>query len=133
MAKTKGLSTVVQISTDDSAYNTILDINEVSHPLSANNEDVSAFGDTFVERLQTIKDATYSLSGWYNNADTTGQIAIRNALIGDSALYVKVLYDGTNGYKQQVVVSSFEVSSSVDGVVEVSIELEGTGAVTAVP
>lgn len=138
MAKSKGLNTRVYVATDaiDGTYNEVLQINDVSHPMSASNEDVSTFGTTFVERLQTIKDSTFSLSGFLDNTDTTGQIVIRDAMLNDTDLFFKVLYDGVSaskyGYAQQVVVSSFEISSAVDGVLEVSIELEGTGGVTAV-
>lgn len=134
MGKSKGLNTRVYVATDaiDGTYNEVLGINDVSHPMSASNEDVSTFGTTFVERLQTIKDSTFSLSGYLDNADTTGQIIIRDAMLNDTDLFFKVLYDGVSGskygYAQQVVVSSFEVSSSVDGILELSIELEGHDA-----
>jgi predicted secreted protein len=45
---------------------------------------------------------------------------------------VQFLPDGTTGFKQAVKVSSFEMSASVDGLVEVSIELEGNGAISTV-
>ena len=133
MSKNKGLATVVQVSTDDVTYNTVLGLNDANNSITSNNEVTTDFGDTFNERLDTIKDSTYSLSGFYDNADTTGQIAIRDSLINGTDLYVKYLTDGTNGFKQKVVVASFEVSSTPDGVSEVSIELEGSGSLTAVP
>lgn len=128
----KGKSVVVQVSTDDITYNTVAEINDYSSPFDADNIDVTVFGEDFIKRIQGLKDATWSLSGFYDQADTNGQIAIRSAWLNDSDLYIQVLPDGTNGFKQKVKVSSFETSAAVDGAVEVSIDLEGTETISIV-
>ena len=133
MVATAGKNFDVLVSTDDATYYELTLCNSGSHSIAGDNQDITSFGQDWIVRIQGLKDGTYSFGGFFDNSDTTGQIAVRNALINDSALYVKVEYDGTNGYKQQVRVASFDTEASVDGVVEYSIELEGTGAVTAVP
>lgn len=127
----KGKSVVVQVSTDDVTYSTVAEINDVDTPFEADNIDTTTFGDSYIERIQGLKDASWSMSGFYDPTDTNGQVAIRSAWAGDTSLYAKVSYDGgSTTFKQQVKVASFGISASVDGAVEVSIDLEGTGTVT---
>jgi predicted secreted protein len=127
-----GKGILVRVSTDDVSYNTVAGLNDASASIDGDNQDITAFTDTYISRLQGLKDVSYSLSGYFDSADTTGQLAIRSSLVGNTTLYIRFLYNGTNGYKQQVKVSSFEVSASVDGISEVSIELEGTDVITIV-
>lgn len=133
MSALAGKGVVISISTNDSTYNPVAQLNDGSMTIDGDNQDITVFGQTFITRLQGLKDTSYSLSGFRDTSDTNGQNVILTALLNGSALYVKFLYDGTNGFKQPVVVSSFEVSASVDGVVELSIDLEGNGPVTAIP
>lgn len=109
----------------------VMDLNDASMPTESDNQDISTFGSNYVRRLQGLKDATYSLGGFYDPTDA-GQMRIRTALVEDSPLHVRFLPDGTTGFQQEVKVSSFEVSASADGVVEVSIDLDGHDAVTLV-
>lgn len=113
-------------------FTVVADLNDVSMSMEGDNQDVSAFGSDYVKRLQGLKDASYSLSGYYNPTDTNGQAAIRSAYLNDTPLFVQFLPDGTTGFKQEVKVASFEVSAGVDGQVEVSIELEGSDAISLV-
>lgn len=110
----------------------VADLNDASMPSEADNQDISTFGSDFVRRLQGLKDASYSLGGFYNPTDADGQMAIRSAWADDTPLHVRFLPDGATGFQQEVKVSSFEVSASADGVVELSIDLEGHDAVTLV-
>lgn len=129
---TSGRNTVVQVSTDGTNFNTVAEINDGTATIEGDNQDITVFGSSFVKRIQGLKDASYSLSGFRDAGDTTGQEAILDALLNDTALHVKFLGDGTNGFQQEVKVASFEESSSADGSVEVSIELEGTGTITKI-
>jgi predicted secreted protein len=72
------------------------------------------------------------LGGFYNPTDTNGQAAIRSAFLNDTSLFIQFLPDGSTGFKQEVKVSKFEVSAGVDGTVEVSIDLEGSDAISLV-
>jgi len=128
-----GKSMAVRVATTAAGtYTSVAEIKEASMSHAGNNQDISTFGSAWVLRLQGLKDATYSLSGFYNPTDTNGQVAIRNAWLNDTPLFVQFLPNGTNGFRQEVRVSSYEVSASADGAQEVSIELEGTGAIVAV-
>ena len=128
-----GKDIVIQVSVDDATYYTVAELNEGSRSFTANNEDVTVFGQDWINRKQQLKDASYSLSGFTDLTDTNGQVAIFNSYINASALYVKVLFDGTNGYKQPVVVDSIEDSGDPSTPVGRSIEMSGNGDPTAVP
>jgi predicted secreted protein len=128
-----GKSVTVEVSTDDAAYNAVDEINSVSMNHGGNNYDVSEFGASYVSRIQGLKDCSWSLSGFYDPADTNGQVVIRTAFTAGSDLYVRMYPDGSAGFKQQVAVSGFNISGSVDGPVELSIELEGMAAVATAP
>lgn len=130
---TAGKNTLVQVSTATAGtYTTIADMNNQSASLNGENLDVSAFGAAWRSRIQGLKDASYDVSGFWKSTDTAGQTAVRNAMVNDSTLFVQVLIDGTttNYFKQEIKVSNYAVNSSVDGVVELSMSFEGSGAPT---
>ena len=128
-----GKSMTIKVATAAAGtYTNVAEIKEASMSQAGNNQDVSTFDNDWVLRLQGLKDATYSLSGFYNPTDANGQVAIRNAWLNDTPLFVQFLPNGTAGFRQEVRVSSYEVSASADGAQEVSIELEGNGAIVAV-
>lgn len=119
-------------TTSTGPWTDVADLNEATMTNEADNQDISTFSAQYVKRMQGLKDGSYEISGYYNMDAAAGQKAIRDALINDTKLYVQFLPDGTTGFQQEVKVSSFEVSGSADGVLEVSIELEGTDAITSV-
>src|SRR5690554_4961606 len=63
--------------------------------------------------------------------ETTNQ-AIRDNYLNGTDLWIQILPDGTNGFEVKVLVSSFEISASVDGAVEFNAELESTEGVSEV-
>lgn len=124
-----GKDVVVSVATSSGGtYNAIDEMNNMTMSHSAGNIDISEFGVDWRQRIQGLKDVTYSASGFWDPADTSGQIRIRSAWLNDTTLWVKVLPDGSTGWIQQTKVASFDVSATPDGTVEVSFELEGTGA-----
>lgn len=128
-----GRGLIIQVGTAvDGPWSDVQDLNDASMSLGGDNLDVSTFGTDFIKRLQGLKDGSYSLGGFYNPTDTNGQVAIRNTWMNDTPLFVRYLPDGSTGFMQEVKVSGFEVSAAVDGVVEVSIDLEGNGEITMV-
>jgi len=127
----KGKDMAIKVSTDGAAWNDVADIKEGSMNNAGNNIDISVIDNDYINRMQGLKDVTYSLSGFYNSSDTNGQTVIRTAWENASNLYIGFLPDGTDGWEQKVVVSAFDISGDVGGAVELSIELEGADAVAA--
>lgn len=132
MGKIAGKAFLLKVSTSDSGYTAALGFNDGTINLSGTNIDVAEFGDTWVERLQALKDASYDVKGFYNAADSTGQTVIQSAFLNDTALWVQFLPTGTTGFKQQVKVSKYSVGAPVNGVVSCDVTLEGTGAAALV-
>jgi predicted secreted protein len=129
----KGKSLLVKVGTATGGpFSTVQDLNDAKASFDGDNQDITAFGLDYIKRLQGLKDGSYSLGGFYNPTDTNGQAAIRSAFLNDTALFVQFLPDGVAGFKQEVKVSKFEVSAGVDGTVEVSIDLEGSDAISLV-
>lgn len=129
MAGTNSLVQVTTVAGGGSGFATVADINSASMSHAGNTNDVGAFGITYMQRILGIKDASYSLSGFFNPTDTNGQKALVNAWYNNTEIWVGFLPDGVAGFKQQVRVTSIQVSASVDGVVDVQYSLTGTGAV----
>lgn len=130
----RGTDALISVATTTGGtYNTVDGISgfKVSH--KGNNIDITIIGADFIRRMQGLKDASYSLSGFYEPTDTNGQVRIHTAWLNNSALFIKVLPDGTNGFKQEVKVDSFDTDGEADGAQEVSIELSGSDAMTAMP
>lgn len=132
MSALAGRGVVVSVSTDGTVYNAVQELNSCDMSLAGNTLDVTQFGDAFIEKIQGIRDCSWTLDGFFAPLDTTGQVAIRSALVNDTALYVKIVWDGTHSILQQVKPSKFEVKAGVADTVSVSITLDGTGVVTIV-
>ena len=132
MAQLKGRSVVVKTSPDGTTFTAVGELNACDMGLAGATLDVTKFSDTFIEKIQGLRDCSWTLDGFYDPGDTSGQVAIRGALLNDTACYIEILFDGTAGLKQQVVPSKYDVKAAVAGVVAVSITLDGTGPVTAV-
>ncbi len=126
-------SIVSVATTSGGTYNAVDGLTGYGMSRKGNPIDITLIGAEFIERMQGLKDASYSLSGFYEPADTTGQVVIEDAWMNNTDLFVKVLPDGTNGFRQQVVVDSFDTDGEADGGVELSIELSGAAAMVAVP
>ncbi len=75
--------------------------------------DITAFGDTYKNRLAGIKDTTVSISGNYYASDSTGQEVI---VPGDS-VYIGVMPSGPTvaGTQVPAIVESYEISSDANG------------------
>lgn len=105
----------------------IAQANEYDYSLSADNADISAFGDEYVEREQTLLDVTGSLSRWFELDDY-----FEDLLLDDEILLIEFysFYDEQEenepDLKAWVLLDTDDISAVVDGVVEQSVDFEGT-------
>lgn len=113
-------------------YTAVAGIKSINAELSGQNLDITVFTASFVARIQGLKDTKFALAGVYESADTNGQLAIQNAYLNDTILWIQMLYNGVNGFKQEVKVAKFAVDASVDKTVDVIIDLEGHSVVTVI-
>jgi predicted secreted protein len=133
MPSVPGRLTVVSWSADDSTYHTITGIDTFQDGESAAPIADNEFGDQWSQNVPGILDNKITMSGGLRLSDTNGQVAISTALKAGSYGYIKVLWDGTNGYKQQVLVTKYQAGSKTNDRVTVSIELASQGAPTSLP
>lgn len=135
-----GRKLVVKVATDSGgtpgAFNTVQELRSCTMNTSGGTIDVSQLGDDWRTRISGLRDGTYTLAGFWSPGDTTGQGVLRTAVVATteaaSTIWVQVLPDGAAGFQQQVRVTSHDINTTVDGAVETSYNLEGSGAVTAV-
>lgn len=94
---------------------------EFTYTLEGDNQDVSSFSNDYIKRIQGIKDATASLSRWY--VDNT----FYDRLMAGSLCMLEFWINGTTpDLKMWAILASDELSGSVDGVIEESLEFEGS-------
>jgi predicted secreted protein len=133
MAKLAGKNFKIKVGTSSGgSFNAMLGMDDGTMNLSATNVDTSEFGDSFMERLQALKDASYDFKGHYNAADATGQAVVQSAFLNDTALWGQFLPDGTTGFKQEMKVSKFSIGVPVNGVCSLDLTIEGTGVFSTV-
>lgn len=133
MTAKAGFQTVPSFSTDDISYTAFTNIKSVSGLVfTADDLDTTSFGDgQWKTRIQGLKEMMPKLEGQWEIA--TAQTAARAAFTSGATVYLKVLYDGTNGFKIPCIVESYEVGSAVDGLVTFSLSLASNGAPTFLP
>lgn len=96
---------------------------EYTYTLSAENADSTSFGDRFIRREQTLKDFSASITKFF----AVDQFFFE--LLNESTLCVtEFYYDINSPYDLRAwsLISSKEPSAAVDGLIEHSLEFEGT-------
>lgn len=115
--------------------NAVLGINDATFTINGEIVDVSDFeSGGWRERLQNLRDASISISGFYNPGDSTGQVVFRQAILTQAVVEgVTVLADAsdpTSGFECDALVETFEIAPSVEGAVPVTISLQSTGIIS---
>lgn len=109
--------------------NTIANMMTWEVSLKATSVDVSAFGGSgWGASLGTIKKWTGKMSGNYDPADTTGQVALNNGL-GDT-FSLKFYTDDTHYWAGDAVLSDVSLKSSASGVITADYSFEGASSIT---
>jgi len=108
------------LGVDSSTYSQLCDILEIT-----------AFGDTYKNRMGGLKDTTFSVSGNYYPGDTTGQ----EILIPGNTVFIGVYPSGTGvaGKQVKAIVESFEISAAVADKQTFSASLSGIAAPVSLP
>lgn len=104
---------------DNSTYSLLCDLLEIT-----------AFGDSYKNRLAGLKDGSMSISGNYDSADT-GQIAI----VPGSSFYVGVYPSGPSvvGKQAPAICESLEISADAAGKQTFTASFSFIGAPVALP
>jgi hypothetical protein len=95
---------------------------EYSYSIEASNEDATVFGDRWRRRQQAGKDASGSLSRFHVDDAFTNVLYDGTPIVIEFSLDVNLEPD----LRMWAILSSEEISGSVDGLVEGSIDFEAT-------
>ena len=128
------LSTTKASTTLGGTYDSLSGIKSASLSTSIDNLYTTDF-DYGVDRtsLYGLRGRKLSLSG-EAEVTSTGMAKVKTAVEASppTSVFFEFLPNGTAGHKGEFLIDSFEVSSEVDGLVQISIEATLTGALTAV-
>lgn len=120
-------------STDGSTWHAIDDNTTVGWSLDGDELDTSKFGSSgWKDAITGLMQASADVAGNYNASDTA-QGQIQTAFLNRSIVYIKALFDGTNGFSAQFRVFNWKIDSAVADLIKVSYTLKGVSAVTAIP
>ena len=105
-------------------------MNEWSLTATADEVDITSFGDTDKAWLAGFKDGQITFTGFYDYADTY-QGDLHEAFAAGSEVHVELYTDATHGYEADAVVLSREVTAGVNGAVTCNFGLRAVGAITS--
>lgn len=99
--------------------------------LSADMADVTVFSTTgWKSSLAGLKEWSGSAEGNFDMSDTTGQLALQNALLNGTSVALKLYVDSTHYYAGTAYVKKVAPEAAVDDVVKISFDFQGSGALT---
>ena len=127
MATHTGSEGTVRVGTT----NNILEIRSYSVEETADTTEDTSMGDSYRTHKTTLKSWSGTVDVFWDELDTTGQ----GALVVGSEVTVRFMPEGaTTGdvyFTGSAIVTGKTVSASFDGMVESTITLQGTGALTS--
>lgn len=109
--------------------NTVANLKSWKLDINQDLKEVTNFGSNgWKEQAPTIKSFSGSVDGKWNMADTTGQKALQDALLGGTSVSGVFGTDGTHTYTGTVYIKKVSIGEQVDDIVTFSADAEGTGA-----
>jgi len=100
-----------------------------SADIDADMLDTTKFLDTWKNYLAGLKSGSGKFSGRWDMTDTTGQLALQNALLGGTTVAL-AFNTGANAYSATAFIKAQANKAAVNGLVEVDFTAQFTGAVT---
>lgn len=132
MAVAKGYSASFLLGT-----NVVAHLKNVSVSIDGDTLDITSFDSAgFREFIAGLRGGTIDISGDFDSADTTGQVALLTAQLAGTTLTTtqkpKILWDGVNGITADGVISSLSIDAAVDGIVGFSCSITADGTIAVV-
>tara|TARA_R110001599_G_scaffold259599_1_gene460086 strand:+ start:1051 stop:1446 length:396 start_codon:yes stop_codon:yes gene_type:complete len=110
---------------------TVAEVKSFSIETSAGTAETTTMGSYAATHVPTITSWTASVDVLFDPADTDGQVALQ---VGIDQVAVKFQMNGTatgdTYYTGNALVTGHSRNSSYDGMIEASISLQGSGALT---
>ena len=97
---------------------TLGEITEWSLDEDINLEETPVFGDEVVTHTGTLKSASGTLTGYFNEAD------LNEVDVGANITNLELYVDGTANVAGEAIISTRSVTNVVDGVAEMDIDFE---------
>jgi hypothetical protein len=110
--------------------NAIAEIRSYSLEETADTVEDTSMGDTFRTHKTTLKSFSGSVDVFWDEGDTNGQIALAVGSEVTINFYPEGATTGDKYYTGTAIVTSKTVTGSFDGMVESTINVQGTGALT---
>lgn len=110
--------------------NAIAEIRSYSLEETADTVEDTSMGDTYRTHKTTLKSFTGSVDVFWDETDTNGQIALAVGSEVTINFYPEGASTGDRYYTGTAIVTSKTVTGSFDGMVESTINVQGTGALT---
>lgn len=109
---------------------TVLKVRSFSLEEAATTLETTTMTVTAATHVSNITSWTASIDGLYDPDDTTGQVALSSGATVTVSLYYEGTATGDKYYTGDCLVNSVSRSTSYDGLAEISISVQGTGALT---
>lgn len=106
------------------------ELGEWSLDISVDMQDVTSFGNLWKRYLVGLREWTGSCSGRFDGSDAA-QKAMLTALLAGTSATVSFQVDETHSFSGTAYLSAGSVSAAVEGLVEVSYDVQGNGELTA--
>jgi predicted secreted protein len=110
--------------------NAIAEIRSYTIEETADTTEDTAMGDSYRTHKVTLKSWTGSVDVWWDETDTNGQVALAPGASVTVNFYPEGDTTGDKYYSGTALSTGLTINSSFDGMVEASIKLQGTGALT---
>ena len=125
MANHKGSSGTVHVGSS-----AIAEIRSYSLEESADTIEDTSMGDTARTYLASLTTFSGSVDCFWDESDTNGQVALSVGSSVTIKFYPEGATSGDTYYSGTALVTGKTVTGSFDGMVEASISVQGTGAIT---
>lgn len=111
--------------------NAIAEIRSYSLEETADTVEDTSMGDTYRTHKTTLKSFSGSVDVFWDETDTNGQVALAVGSEVTINFYPEGATTGDTYYTGTAIVTSKTVTGSFDGMVESTINVQGTGALTS--
>ncbi len=125
MATHKGSSGLIKVGSA-----TVSEIKSYSLEESADTIETTKMGDAARTYLPSLTSFSGSIDCFWDETDTSGQVALAVGASVTLVFYPEGEASGDTYYSGTALVTGKTITGSFDGMVEASISVQGTGAIT---
>lgn len=98
-------------------------------PLAADMYDVSVMGLNWKQYLPGLLGANAKADVFFDPTDTTGQLALQNALLAGTSVIVNLYVTSSHYYSGTAFIKQIDVKQAVGAPVDASLDIQFTGVI----